>query len=432
MYFVSTAHNLNGTLFVPGSKSHTIRSVVIATLADGVSHIENPLMSEDCLSAARVCRLFGAEVTMEEGVWIIKGTGGKLSTPDDVVDCGNSGTALYFVTAMACLAEGWSVMTGDHQIRRRPITPLLEGLQSMGGQAFTTRGGKAAPALVRGPLKSGLVKFEGKLSQYVSAVLITAPYLAGTTRIELATPMERPYYDMTVEWMRSQGVTVNFDEQDYKWFEVPGSQCYRPVNKAIPSDWESVAFPLAAAAITDSTMTITHLDLEGTQGDSAIVDHFISMGADISLDKANSSLTVRGGKPLHGITIDCADMPDAVPMLSALACFAEGDTTLTNLEVVRLKETDRVACMHQELTKFGARCTETPTTLTIHGTGGKGMKGAAVDSYDDHRIAMALAVAGLAMPGETVVSDGQCCAVSFPNFFELMNSVGAGLTTREN
>lgn len=431
MYFVSTAHSINGTVIVPGSKSHTIRAVVIATLADGTSRITNPLMSEDCLSAARVCRLFGAEIDMDKEGWTVKGTGGKLTTPDDVVDCGNSGTALYFVTAMACLADGWSVLTGDHQIRRRPITPLLDGLASMGASAFTTRGGKAAPALVKGPLKPGLVKFEGKLSQYVSAVLITAPYLDGTTRVELATPMEKPYYDMTVEWMRSQGVTVTFDEKDYMWFEVPGNQRYTPVNKAIPSDWEGVAFPLAAAAITDSTLTIANLDLEGTQGDAAIVDAFQAMGANITLDHANSSLTVRGGTPLHGITVDCSDIPDAVPMLAATACFAEGDTTLTNLEVVRLKETDRVACMHEELKKFGAKLTETDTTLTIHGTGGRGLSGASVNSHDDHRIAMALAVAGLAMPGETVVSDGQCCAVSFPNFFELMNSVGAGLTTRD-
>ncbi|MDR1827740.1 MAG: 3-phosphoshikimate 1-carboxyvinyltransferase [Methylobacteriaceae bacterium] len=430
MYFVSSRHALNGVAVVPGSKSHTIRAVVIATLAEGTSRIMNPLNSEDCLSAARACRLFGARIDTDGAGWTVQGAGGTLATPDDIVDCGNSGTALYFVTAMACMADGWSVLSGDHQLRRRPILPLLEALRGMGGQAFTTRGGAAAPAVVRGPLRGSTVRFSGKLSQYVSAILITAPYLSGSTRIELETPLERPYLDMTVEWMRSQGVSVRFDETGYHWFEVPGGQRYAPVNRSIPSDWEGVAFPLGAAVLTDSTLTIEQLDFAGTQGDAAIVDAFQAMGADIVVDTAASSLSVRGGKPLHGITLDCSDMPDAVPMLATLACFAEGDTTLTNLESVRLKETDRVARMSEELAKLGARCSETPTTLTIHGTGGRGMTGAVVNSHDDHRIAMALTVAGLALDGETMVSGGECCAVSFPDFFEVMNGIGAHLEKR--
>lgn len=419
--------NISGTLSVPGSKSHTIRAVLIATMAEGKSFIRNPLPSRDCLSSMISARAFGAVTEELPDLWTVEGLAGKLQVPEDVLDVGNSGTTLYFVAAMAALVEGWTVLTGDHQIRKRPIAPLIEALTELGAEGFTTRKGvKSPPAVIRGPIKAGTVHLEGNFSQYVSAAMLVSPLLEGTTRIEIANAIERPYLDMTAGWMKQQGISFDFDNENYKYFEITGPQEYKAVNSAIPSDWESVAFPLVAAAITDSEITIENLDLSGSQGDDQIVDVLRSMNADITLNKEESSLTVKGGRKLKGITIDCSDIPDAVPILAVAGAFAEGTTKLTNVEMVRIKETDRVALMHQELEKMGVTAVETHDTLTI--IGGK-VKGAAVDSHDDHRIAMALQVAGLGAEGETTVTDGECVAVSFPNFYEVMNSVGAGIVT---
>ena len=420
---------LSGTLSVPGSKSHTIRAVLIATMAEGRSVIRNPLTSRDCLSSMRAARAFGAAAEEQKGLWIVEGLDGKLGIPEDIVDAGNSGTTLYFVAAMAALLEDWTVLTGDHQIRKRPIQPLFDALSELGAEGFTTRKGVLSPpAVLRGPIKAGTIHLEGNFSQYVSAVMLVSPLLEGTTRIEIARAIERPYLDMTAGWMKQQGISFEFDTENYRYFQITGPQRYREVNCTIPSDWESVAFPLVAAAITESEITIENLDLSGSQGDDQIVDVLKAMNADITLDKKGSSLKIRGGRPLRGITIDCSDIPDAVPILAVAGAFAEGTTTLANVEMVRIKETDRVALMHRELEKMGVEVEETHGTLSIKG--GK-VSGAALDSHDDHRIAMALQVAGLAADGETTVSHGECVAVSFPDFYEVMNGVGAGIITED-
>lgn len=423
-------HQLEGRLSVPGSKSHTIRAVVISTLSEGESYIKNPLPSADCLSSIKACSAYGARAEIGKDLWTIHGVGRNLVVPADVVDAGNSGTTLYFVTAMAALLDQWSVLTGDWQIRRRPIRTLLRGLEELGATAFTTRRDvDAAPVAVRGPLHAGTVRMSGKLSQYISAILLSSPLLEGTTRIELEDVREKPYLQMTVDWMSRQRVKIDYDREKYRFFEVKGPQAYRTVDTRIPSDWESVAFPLVAAAVTNSRVTIEDLDLDGNQGDAVIVDILKEMGARIEVDHATRSLTVTGGSKLHGITVDCSDIPDAVPILSVAGCFAEGVTRLTGVEMVRAKETDRVAVMCRELTKMGAHIEEDPDKMTIHG--GRQLSGAVVASHDDHRVAMSLAVAGLFAQGETVITEPECVSVSFPGFYEIMNRVGAGYVVGE-
>lgn len=421
-------HNLQGRVSVPGSKSHTIRAVVISTMSEGRSIIRNPLPSADCLSSMRACAAYGARTEIGERAWTVEGVGRHLHVPEDVVDAGNSGTTLYFVTAMATLIGEWSVLTGDWQIRRRPIVPLLRALQELDATAFTTRSHvDAPPVVVRGPMRPGTAHLSGKLSQYVSAILLAAPNVDGTVRVEVEQAREKPYLQMTVDWMTRQGIHVEYDRDRYRYFEVRGPQAYRPVDATIPSDWESVAFPLVAAAVTDSEVTIEDLDVGGNQGDAVIVDILKEMGADVQLDEDGRRLTITGGRKLRGITVDCSDIPDAVPILSVAGCFAEGVTRLTGVEGVRVKETDRVAVMREELGKMGARIEDDESTMTIYG--GRPLTGATVDSHDDHRVAMSLAVAGLFARGETVLTRAECVSVSFPNFFALMNQLGAGFVT---
>lgn len=425
MKIKATKNNLDGILSVPGSKSHTIRAVLIATMAKGVSHIYNPLASRDCLSSLVVSRAFGADVKKLENEWVVGGVGKDLKVPDNVIDCGNSGTTLYFTAAMASIIDGGAtVLTGDHQIRKRPIKILLDVINTLGGESFTTRNDSlACPAVIRGPIKPGTVTFNGRMSQYVSAMMLVSPLLNGEMNILLEKPYEKPYLQMTVDWLEKQGITVNYDGENYKYFKIKGPQEYKVVNERIPSDWEGVAFPLVAALITDSKLVIEDLDLSGSQGDAVIVDILKEMGGNITVDKENNSLTAQGGNKLKGITIDCMDIPDAVPALSVAAAFAEGETKLTGIEMVRVKETDRVAVMQEELGKMGVKIEDDDSTMTIFG--GSKLKGAEVDSHDDHRVAMALAVAGLAADGETIVKDAECCDVSFPDFYNIMNKVNA-------
>lgn len=431
MYSISKKASLHGEVIVPGSKSHTIRAVLLAAMAEGRSVIHNPLTSNDCLSALRAARAFGVGVTEEPGTWIVEGKGKNLEVPENYIDTDNSGTTTYFVASMAALIDGYTFITGDKQIRRRPIKHLLNAINELGAQAYTTRpGSEAPPVIIRGKLRGGKAYLSGFTSQFISSILLAAPLADDGTEVFVENPKEKPYIQMTLDWMKKYGIEPREFSPDYKYFAIDGNQSYKAVESIVPSDWSGVAFPLVAAVTTPSDMVITGVDFNDSQGDKAVVDHLIAMGANITKDVENNRMIIKGGTPLHGdVAIDLNDIPDSLPALSVAACFAQGKTTFTNLAHVRVKETDRVAVMEQELKKLGADIETGPDYMIV--TGGKTLHGAEVDSHDDHRVAMALAVAGLFAEGETKVKDAQCASVSFPNFFEKMNKVGADIILKD-
>jgi 3-phosphoshikimate 1-carboxyvinyltransferase len=420
MRFLVSPSALRGTITIPGSKSNTTRAVFIATLADGVSVIRNPLRSVDCLTTAEVCRGFGAHV--EEGdVWQVRGTGGRLEVPADVLHMGNSGTTYYVATAVAALINGFSIITGDGQIRRRPAAPLLHALNDLGAFAFSTRGEGLAPLVVRGVLRGGKAHLPGVNSQWLTPLLIACPLARGDTVVTVDNLQERPYIDMTLAWL-SRRMTV-FSREGYHRFTVKGGQSYSAFDETIPGDWESATFPLVAAAVTDSEVTLLGLDTEDYQGDRAIVQILQEMGADITVhDKGRGGITVRGGKELHGIEVDCGDVPDAPPILAVLGTRARGKTVLRNLAASRLKETDRSRSIYEELLKLGARIEADGDSLTVYRSD---LKAAAIDGRSDHRIVMATAVAALMATGRTEISHAEYCRISFPKFYELLASLGA-------
>lgn len=418
---------LQGDAMVPGSKSHTIRAVLLATMSKGTSYIHNPLPSLDCKSAMHVASCFGAKTEIQNGLWIVEGVGHDLKVPDNYVDCGNSGSTAYFSASIAALTDGYTFLTGDAQIRRRPIQPVLDAINQLGGTAFCSRPGvNACPAVIKGKMKGGTVRFNHSLSQFVSSVMMAAPMLENDTEIINSDPLEKPYLQLSIDWMRRYGVELAENSGDYTRFKISGGQEYKPAESTVPSDWSGVAFPLVAAIVTDSQVNICGVDFNDSQGDKAVVDHLIAMGADITKDTENGRLIVKGGKQLNsGLTIDLSDIPDSLPALCVAAAYANGDTTFTGLGHVRLKETDRVAVMQSELTKVGA-CIETGSDyLIVHG--GRKLTGTDVDSFDDHRVAMAMTVCGLFSEGEMTVHNSECAAVSFPTFFEVMSGLGANL-----
>ena len=430
MFAEITKHDLNGSILVPGSKSHTIRAVLLAALAEGTTVIENPLPSLDCLSAAEVARALGAKVRIEQGRWIVEGTAGKPQVPDDVVNTNNSGTATYFAMGLVSLLDGITVITGDEQIRTRPVIELVQGLRELGARAELTKADKAAPpVIIKGPIHGGKVHMSGFSSQFSSAILLAAGLVDGQIEILIENPLEKPYLQMTIDWIRRFGGELEVST-DYKHFLVKGPRSYRACQAVVPADWSGAAFPMTAAVITGSTVVMPAVDVDDCQGDKEVLQILRQMGADIEVDKENMTLTVRGGKPLKAKpVIDLSDIPDSLPALAVCACFAEGETHFTGLAHVRVKETDRVAVMHELLTKCGADITIGPDTMTVRG--GVGLHGQEVDSHGDHRIAMAMTVCGLAAAGKMTVKNAECASVSFPGFYELMNKIGAGIKTYE-
>jgi 3-phosphoshikimate 1-carboxyvinyltransferase len=424
MKLIVNNSKLAGSVEIPGSKSHTIRAVTIASLARGDSVIRKPLVASDTLSAVSACRLLGAEINKPDE-WRVRGVGGKPRVPDNVIDVGNSGTTLYIALGTASLVDGTSVFTGDDQIRRRPAGPIIEALNALGANLESTRGNGMAPIIVRGPLRGGKIELDGsKTSQYLTSLLMNCPLAEGGTTIDVANLIEKPYVEMTLRWIEEQGIEV--ENQDFQKFIIPGRQSYKPFDRAVPADWSSATFFMCAAAITGAELTLLGLDPNDTQGDKAVVDVLREMGAlaEWRVESPERRALVISGGALRGATLDLSDTPDALPALAVTACFAEGETKLVNVPQARLKETDRIAVMCQELAKMGADIEELPDGLVIRGSR---LKPAEVYGHYDHRVIMSLAVAGLAIEGETTIYTAEALNVTFPNFMELMTSLGADM-----
>jgi len=420
MRVISRPSQLNGDITVPASKSHTIRAVIIGALANGESVIEGPLESLDTKSAADAVRAFGALIDAGADRWTIRGVGGNPHVPDNVIDVGNSGTTLYMIMGTASLAEGWTVLTGDDQIRRRTAAPLIEALNGLGAQVLSTRGTGMAPVMVKGRMTGGMTSVAGISSQYLSSLLLSCPLAPGDSEITVTQLNERPYVRMTLGWLDYEGICYDMNESMSR-VTIPGGQAYRPFSRTIPGDFSSAAFPLCAAAIAGGTVRVHRLDMYDVQGDKRVVDILAGMGAVVKREAGSVSVT---GVSLKGIDVDMNEIPDVLPMLAVTACFAEGKTVLYNVAQARIKETDRIAVMAGELAKLGASVKEMPDGLEITGTG---LRGGIVRGHGDHRVVMAMAVAGLAADGEVTVDTAESAEVTFPGFWEKMRSLGAEL-----
>jgi len=430
-----TPSRLNGTIRIPASKSHTIRALLIATMAHGTSRILNPLESRDAASCMNACRLLGARITEsrdESGRLTeleVEGTGGKLCTPPNVIDVGNSGTTLYLATGIAALAGGWTVFTGDEQIRARPAAPLLNSLSDLGATTFTTRGNESAPFCVRGPLAGGHTTIECPTSQYLSSLLLALPLARGKSTIEVPLLHERPYVEMTLWWLERQG--MGYDRNEWSQFSVSGNQSYHAFTEGIPGDFSSATFFFCAAAVTGSTLRFEGLDMSDPQGDKEVLDVLSSMGCTVNQDEDTLVVTGPGGidgsaVPLTGGRFDLNAIPDALPALAVTACFADSEVRLENVPQARLKETDRIAVMAEELRKMGARVEELSDGLVITPAAASArapLAGTRVSAHQDHRVAMALAVAALGASGETMIEGADAAEVTYPGFFEQLNQI---------
>lgn len=406
----------SGRVKIPGSKSHTIRALFIASLAEGRSEIIYPLISDDAVSAVKTCKAMGADVKIEKDRYIVDGFNGIPKVPDNVIDVGNSGTTLRFATAASALGDGYSVFTGDEQIRRRPIGPLLEALNNLGAQAFSTRGDGRAPLVVKGRMTGGRTPLDSVTSQYLSALLISTPLLEKDTEIDIIRLNEVPYVDITLWWLDKQN--IRYENSSYRTFYIPGGQKYKPFKEVIPGDFSSATFFMVLAAISGGEFILENLDISDPQGDRQVLDILKSMGVEVRIDGKNITIS---GRELIGREIDMNSIPDALPAMAVAGCFAEGETRLVNVPQARLKETDRIRVMYEELSKLGADVEELPDGLIIRQSK---LKGCPLNGHGDHRIVMALAVAGLNIDGDTVIDTAESISVTFPEFVDLVKACG--------
>ncbi|MBI9106272.1 MAG: 3-phosphoshikimate 1-carboxyvinyltransferase [Spirochaetales bacterium] len=417
--------NSSAAVAIPSSKSHTIRALLIAAMADGNSRLINPLDSADARSCIDACRKFGALIDTsssedEMTVWTVKGSGG-VSPPDiNTIDVGNSGTTLYLAAGMAALAKTEVRFTGDNQIQNRPVKALLDALSDLGAEVSLPGASGCPPFQLKGPLKGGETSIECPTSQYLSSLLLCCPLAEGDSIINVPLLMERPYVEMTLRWLDSQG--IEYTNEHFKRFTIPGRQRYRSFESRIPGDFSSAAFFLCAAAITGSRLTLEGLDVTDSQGDKAILDYLSQMGCNI--ETGADSVTISGPARLKAACLDLNDTPDALPAMAVAACFAEGESILHNVPQARLKETDRIAVMRGELSKLGAEIKEREDGLIIRG--GKQLKGCHIEGHEDHRVVMSLAIAALCAEGETVITGAEAVDITYPGFFEQLRLLTDG------
>lgn len=428
MILIVERSRLAGLIRIPASKSHTIRGVIVGTMADGTSVLSNPLNSADTDSAASCCSALGARIEQGVAKWTIHGIGGKLPTDPIALDVGNSGTTLGNLVAVCATGPATITLDGDRSIRMRPYAPLLRSLEQLGATIERSGPNGTPPIAIRGPLRGGEAKVDGTTSIYMTPLLIACPLASGRSVLRVDGKMnEKGYVRMTLDWLKAAGIEISANE-DLTRVEIAGRQSYRPIDRPIAADFSSAAFPACAAVLAgESDVILEGLDFGDTQGDKVLFDILAQMGG--GFDVAPSRVAIRPSTGLRGQRIDLSGAPDALPILSVVGCAAAGETVLENVEMARIKETDRIAVMCEELAKMGAEIEEQADGLVVRKSR---LRGADVDGHDDHRVVMALAVAGMIAEGRTRIRSAESVRITYPSFVSSMKSLGARLETQED
>ncbi len=420
---VGKSWRLAGKVCASPSKSYTQRMVIASALADGVSKISNPLFSEDTQATLRAVAALGAEVEVTEGCWAVKGATAPKAAKEPI-DCGESGATLRFIIPIAALADGSSTLVFQSSIERRPVQPLLDSLQQLGSEAHTGKVGNQDAVFVDGGgLVGGKTSIPGDVSsQFISGLMFACPLAKQATEITLTSPLESvDYVKMTEAVLSEHAIAVDLNKN---CIAIPASQNYKAADGRVPGDFSSAAFLLAAAAISESDVELTNLDYESVQGDKAILTVLKRMGVDGEVCPDSVKITGKG-KPLKPIEVDAKNIPDLVPVIAVLACYADGISRISGASRLRLKESDRLQSLHSELSKMGAQIKAEKEGLAIQG--GAALCGALIDPHNDHRIAMACAVAALGAEGKTTIANAECIRKSYPMFFTHLKQIGADI-----
>ncbi|PWH16603.1 MAG: 3-phosphoshikimate 1-carboxyvinyltransferase [Anaerolineae bacterium] len=418
-------HPLSATVRVPGSKSLTNRALLIAALARGTTRLTNALFSDDSRYFARALQTLGFDVSLDEanGAMTVKGRAGEIPASQAELYIGNAGTAARFLSAFLTLGHGEYLLDGDPRMRERPIGDLVDALHQLGAEVVSLKAHTSA--VVAPPLKitahglpGGKTTLAGDISsQFLSALLMVAPYAHAPVEIELTTQLNsKPYVDMTLAVMRDFGVSV--ERHGYQWFKIV-PQCYRALPEySIESDASAASYFFAAPAVCGGQVRVENISRHSMQGDIAFLDVLEKMGCQVTA--TSSAITVACHSSLVGIEIDMRDIPDTAQTLAAIAPFATSPTHICGIASARVKETDRIAATCTELARLGVKVEEHADGMTIYPC--DHFQPTTVQTYNDHRMAMAFSLIGLRIPGLTIANP-DCVSKTFPNFFTVLNAL---------
>ena len=421
------AKTIFGTINAPPSKAHTLRAIIIASLAKGETIIKRGLIAEDQEYAMKAMEQLGAKIKIlkEKNEIKIMGVNGKPIAPKETIFVGNSGLTIRFLVSIAGLAQGNEFVTLDGIERMRtgrPIQDLLDALKPLGVEAISINQNGCPPIKVKcNSFIGGIAPLAGdKSSQYFSSILVAAPYAKKDVKIETIGQLSsKPYIDVTIQSMKEFG--VNATHNNYESFEVKSGQEYIGKEILIEGDYSNAAYFFASAAILNGKVKVNNLNKDSKQGDKFFINALEKMGCKVIWEK--DSVSLEGTNSLKGLgEIDMNDYPDIVMPLAVVSTFAQGETKITNVEHLRIKESDRLSVTVNALKQLGVDATCGKDYLSVIGNSGKDLHGAIIDSNNDHRIAMSFTIAGLKIPGVKIENE-RAVDKSFPNFYEEIEKI---------
>ena len=407
---------IRGIVKVPASKSMLQRAIAAGLLSETPVRISNVTFSNDCNAALRVIKALGAQVRFRRDEIFIRG---GLRPTGEILNCGEAGLSLRMFSPIAALCHTKLTLTGEGSLLQRPVTMIEKPLKSLGVKVTTSNG--CPPLTVKGPLRGGKATVDGAISsQLLTGLLMALPKAPKDSRLEVENLKSIPYIDMTLVLLKTLGIDVQ--HSNYETFFIKGMQTYRFPRNAywVEGDWSGAAFLLVAGAV-GGTVTVTGLDTASPQADRKIIQALELAGANINITKSTVEVTSNKLKAFH---FDATHCPDLFPPLVALACNCEGKTVLTGVERLIHKESNRALALEKEFTAIGGEIRLSGNQMEITG---KRLKGGTIDSHNDHRIAMAGAVAGINVGHHVIIEGSECTAKSYPNFFEDMKSIGASV-----
>lgn len=416
--------SVDRTVALPGSKSLTNRALLVAALAHGRSELDGVLLADDTELMADALAALGVPVLVQRKTCraIVDGCGGHWPSTDAVIECGNAGTVIRFLTAACSTGQGSYILDGSPRMRERPIGALVDALRDLGARIGYAERDGYAPLNVRARgLRGGTIILNRPVSsQYLSALLMAAPLAGDDVMIAVEGPLPSdPYVRMTLAVMEAFGASVV--EEQLRRFIVPAPQMYSASTYKIEPDASAASYFFAAAALTGGRITVEGLGSTSVQGDIGFLNALQQMGCRVEMDEKQTTVHGPQTGSLRGLEVDLGSMPDVAPTLAVLAAFAEGPTRIRNVTNLRIKESDRLTALATQLGHLGVPSelhedgiTIAPTSPPVPGV---------IDTYDDHRIAMSFALAGLRLDG-VVIRNPECVEKTFPEFFELWESLG--------
>ena len=431
---ITPTKKLQGEITAPPSKSYSHRAFIASSLAKGVSIIKNPLISGDVKVTVDIMKSLGHRISrVSDDSYMVKSYLGTIKSSKNILDCKNSGTSIRIFSALAMLVNGGLSFSGEFLKRKRPIVPLLNALESIGGIYNLTEN---TLSIKRKGKKCNTIELPGNISsQFVSALLMMCPLLNckknNSIAVKITSPITSyPYVKITLDVLSSFGVNIqeSLDDNKVGRYVIITGQNYRAQTYEIPGDFSSASFFIVAAIISpeDSNIVINNLNFDKPQGDQKIIEILQKMGAKIEVYRDKNSISINGNinkYPLTGLAINIEDTPDLFPILSVVGAFANGKTELYNASNIRGKESDRISVVAQELSKMGVKVKEEEDKLTIYHC--DELEGVDINHEHDHRVAMAFTVASLFAKTPSQISDIEVVKDSYPNFIEDMKQLGA-------